>query len=606
MNKLIIPIIVTVMLAAGIGVYFVLQKTTYPEITNFKQCAGAGYPVMESYPRQCKTPDGRKFTERLEQKTACVEQGGTSCSSSQTCSGSWLDASDTEKCCSKECKTSLIPPPPKPVLQQLPFGISNPYDQKDLVTKAELPAILKDLGLSKDGNSIAGFIVDAIARKHTEVTCDDTTCQKYDFSLVKDLIDLVVGQGKVNLWVVIGAPSNYKFTDGKIRGDGKTYLPDGPISRWAYKDYLTDLVNFVNSYGKKTSGDPNWHVIHWNLYNEVNSEYKGTFNKDIDRATTAYANFVIDSSEILRKLSRQSKIVLAGAGSGTDLQGNHGEFYKQVFSKLKQANLDYNLFDYWESHWFGEFNNYKTNGKGYSAKDFIKFLQDNGYGDKEFVIRAGATYSGQDLQERKSLMNNYQSEQDQAEFLIKRFIYNLGAGVKYIPWSTIYEREKYQGEKHVHFQYVSLIYDGTPDGVSKNQKCVEGWLPCPDPGRGVKKLSYYTYKKMVEVLKGSDFDNIQTIKDGSGDNLYLYKFNKGNKLIYVAWWDYFEETAGSKTFTLDVGGIKTVKITEAIPKYEAGKDVANYNTAFNTETKAVSGGTVTIILSDKAVFVEEK
>ena len=303
--------------------------------------------------------------------------------------------------------------------QEIPFGLSNPYDQKDLVTKAELPAILKDLGLSKDENGIAGFIVDEIARKHTEATCDDITCQKYDFTLAKDLIDLVVGQEKVNLWIVLGTPSNYKFTDGKIRGDGKTYLPDGPVSRQAYKDYLTDLVNFVNAYGKKISGDSKWRAVSWNIYNEVNSEYKNTFNKDVGRATTAYANLVIDSSEILRKLSPQSKIVLAGAGSGTDLQGGHGEFYKQVFSKLKQANLDYNPFDYWESHWFGEFNNYKTNGKGYGAKDFIKFLQDNGYGDKEFVIRAGATYSGQDLQERKKLMANYQSERDQANFLVK-------------------------------------------------------------------------------------------------------------------------------------------------------------------------------------------
>ena len=386
------------------------------------------------------------------------------------------------------------------VLQPMPLGISNPYSQKDGDVKAQLPAILKDLGLSQDSSGVAGFLVDEIARKHTEVTCDDTTCQKYDFSLAKDLIDLVVGQGKVNLWVVIGAPSNYKFTDGKIREDGKTYLPDGPISRRAYKDYLTEMVNFVNSYGKKISGNPDWYVIQWNLFNEVNAEYNQTFGKI--QAPTAYANFVIDSAEILRKLSPQSKIVLAGASSTTDLKKGHGEFYGQVFSKLKQTKLAYEPFDYWESHWFGDINHYKTNtaaGGGYGAKDFIQFLKDNGYGDKEFLIRAGGTYSGQDTQERNRFMDNYQSEQDQASFLIKRFIYNLGAGVKYIPWSTIYERDNYQGETHVIFQYISLIYDGYPDGKSKNQKCaddeIEGMLPCPDPGYGVKKLSYFSLQK---------------------------------------------------------------------------------------------------------------
>ena len=38
-----------------------------------------------------------------------------------------------------------------------------------------------------------------------------------------------------------------------------------------------------------------------------------------------------------------------------------------------------------------------------------------------------------------------------------------------------------------------------PDGNSKKQKCVEGWLPCPDPGRGVKKLSYYAYKNLLKL-----------------------------------------------------------------------------------------------------------
>lgn len=30
-------------------------------IVNFEECAAAGYPIMESYPEQCRTPDGRLF-----------------------------------------------------------------------------------------------------------------------------------------------------------------------------------------------------------------------------------------------------------------------------------------------------------------------------------------------------------------------------------------------------------------------------------------------------------------------------------------------------------------------------------------------------------------
>lgn len=33
--------------------------------SNFTECANAGFPVQESYPRQCRTPDGRTFTEDI-------------------------------------------------------------------------------------------------------------------------------------------------------------------------------------------------------------------------------------------------------------------------------------------------------------------------------------------------------------------------------------------------------------------------------------------------------------------------------------------------------------------------------------------------------------
>jgi hypothetical protein len=44
-----------------------LSPTARPgaAINGFDECAGAGYPVMESYPRQCRTPEGRTFVEDL-------------------------------------------------------------------------------------------------------------------------------------------------------------------------------------------------------------------------------------------------------------------------------------------------------------------------------------------------------------------------------------------------------------------------------------------------------------------------------------------------------------------------------------------------------------
>lgn len=34
-------------------------------VSNFEECIAGGNPIMESYPRQCMTPDGRNFTEEI-------------------------------------------------------------------------------------------------------------------------------------------------------------------------------------------------------------------------------------------------------------------------------------------------------------------------------------------------------------------------------------------------------------------------------------------------------------------------------------------------------------------------------------------------------------
>jgi len=41
------------------------QKDTTVSITSFQECVDAGYPVMESYPRQCNA-DGNNFVEDID------------------------------------------------------------------------------------------------------------------------------------------------------------------------------------------------------------------------------------------------------------------------------------------------------------------------------------------------------------------------------------------------------------------------------------------------------------------------------------------------------------------------------------------------------------
>ena len=54
--------IIAVIALGGIGYVFGGGQEQMT-ITNFEHCIKAGHPVMESYPRQCKIPNGKTFTE---------------------------------------------------------------------------------------------------------------------------------------------------------------------------------------------------------------------------------------------------------------------------------------------------------------------------------------------------------------------------------------------------------------------------------------------------------------------------------------------------------------------------------------------------------------
>lgn len=40
-----------------------VMSATAETVDSFEECVGAGFPVLESSPRQCRTPSNRTFTE---------------------------------------------------------------------------------------------------------------------------------------------------------------------------------------------------------------------------------------------------------------------------------------------------------------------------------------------------------------------------------------------------------------------------------------------------------------------------------------------------------------------------------------------------------------
>lgn len=55
--------VLLLLIAVGLSVFGGRKNESV--VSNFADCAAAGYPVMESYPRQCKTPNGETFKEDI-------------------------------------------------------------------------------------------------------------------------------------------------------------------------------------------------------------------------------------------------------------------------------------------------------------------------------------------------------------------------------------------------------------------------------------------------------------------------------------------------------------------------------------------------------------
>jgi len=79
MKPVIIAVIIVILVVAIGALMVTPEKEIVSDIdeliiNNFEECIAAGNPAMESYPRQCRTPDGKHFVESIpEQEESSVE-----------------------------------------------------------------------------------------------------------------------------------------------------------------------------------------------------------------------------------------------------------------------------------------------------------------------------------------------------------------------------------------------------------------------------------------------------------------------------------------------------------------------------------------------------
>jgi hypothetical protein len=106
-------ILIGVALLLGVG-YLIWSQAEVEgdQISSFAECEAAGYPIMESYPRQCRA-DGQTFVEDVEpqpmppeDEAICVDTCGDGTCAEIVCLGTGCPCAETSWTCPVDCGKS--------------------------------------------------------------------------------------------------------------------------------------------------------------------------------------------------------------------------------------------------------------------------------------------------------------------------------------------------------------------------------------------------------------------------------------------------------------------------------------------------------------------
>jgi hypothetical protein len=360
-----------------------------------------------------------------------------------------------------------------------------------------------------------------------------------------------------------------------------------------FLQFVKDLVERYDGDGISDMPGLKNPVHYWQLDNElpgmppfdVNSMDQSEKDNWLQTSINNYVHIVEITSKAIKSSDPSAKVAIAGVADFPGVGRILRLYYMEVLKRVSRNSID--ILDY---HFYGNAgNSWKAMEDEYRM--IRRDLDSIGYTNLEIWITETGTYTGspRDIQGRAPI----QTEKEQAVDLVRRMVYPVSFGVKKVFWAWgIMDCAASEGPDGS----MGLMYNGKGPG---------------NPGYGVKKLSYYAYKKLIEVLEGSDWNTIRTVRNELNDSygIFLFQFTRNAKPVYVGWFHCFNEQKCGRMkidprveIRADRGS--QITITKAVPRYESGKDVVYYKAAFETETKKTADGKVFIVLGEVPVYVE--
>lgn len=425
-----------------------------------------------------------------------------------------------------------------------PFGVSGAYSRPFLTDEVSPQDVI---GMTVDVKDPYGHALNIGSRwvrpgfanllwKLTQPTAAHLKNELYDWGFA-DRIYGRVPRGMHTLFTVSVSqgiwPGTWQFVSAEAE---KSYL-----------QFIRALVERYDGDGKNDMPGLMSPVKHWQVDNEpmtfsgLNMDWQG------------FGHIVEITYRAIKEADPEATVALGGLAGGEAhsmsdplFQKQLTEFYFPLLRRLQGRYID--IFDI---HYYGTPAGGSLGWQG--MKDIYstvrRALDENGYSNTEIWFTETATASRPD------------DERAQAGDLVKRFIFPLSFGAAKVFWWNMIEGEHPLADNKPS-DHFGLVYDGV--------------LPA-DLGYGVKKLSYYTYKKIIDVLEGSDWKSIKAVQESDG--IFIYRMRKQGQSVWVAWNENHEST--QVRIRLDRGAT-AVRITEAVPKYTSGKEVTDYRSAFRS------------------------
>jgi len=285
--------------------------------------------------------------------------------------------------------------------------------------------------------------------------------------------------------------------------EGTTYLPK---DKNAYSVWVRAAVERYDGDGIDDMPGLQTPAKHWQVDNEP------------PRLREGYTDLVLITSKAIKEADSQAKVLIGGLQLPCGEERKIKNYYRTQSPLLKE--LAGEAIDIVDFHWFGLAGEWKMLPE--AMKIVKNDLKKYGFSNIPIWFTEMGTYSGKPSG-RRGENPLLQSEREQASEMIKRYTVALSEGVEKIFWAWGIEEGFQDTNDNDFFDNTGFIYDG----IGPN-----------DPGRGAKKIIYYAYKEMTQLLQYWNGNAPEKIE--IDDNIFAYRF-RFNGLkdigIIVAWID---------------------------------------------------------------------